>query len=557
MRNRLHPYLPRLAEQLDAKAISRREFLRTATLLGVGATTAYGMAGLAPGAAARAQTPRRGGTLRIATTVYDMNTPWTASTTAHPLIYAQVVEHLTRTGTDNVTRPHLLEDWETSDDLRSWTLRVRPGVSWHSGRPFTAEDIAWNLTRQLGDAAGSSLLGLMKGYMLNEIDTGEVSESGRPVIRHELWDANAIEIVDDLTLRLNLKAPQLAVPEHLFHYPAVMLYPEDDGLFGPGRPGTGAFTLAEIEPGRRAVLEARPDYWGEGPWLDRVEFIDLGGSEQAVANALASRQVDGAFQILPDFFPMLEAREHLRFHEVTTADTAVVRMNVRNAPFGDARVRKAMRLAVDAGQASDLTFGTFSTPAEHHHVSPIHPEYAPLPEMQRDVAAARTLLAEAGHPDGIDVTLTIQQNPPHHLRNATALVEMWREAGINCEINIVPNAQYWDVWTTAPLGMTVWAHRPLGIVNLTLAYRSGVAWNESAYASDELDALLAEAESVPDPLARRVVMEKIQRHMQEEGPIVQTYWRKLFTFYDADVVGFAMHPTYMVFAEQLGWSEDA
>jgi peptide/nickel transport system substrate-binding protein len=53
------------------------------------------------------------------------------------------------------------------------------------------------------------------------------------------------------------------------------------------------------------------------------------------------------------------------------------------------------------------------------------------------------------------------------------------------------------------------------------------------------------------------VMERIQRHMQEEGPIVQTYWRKLFTFYNARVTGFAMHPTYMVFAEQLGWSEEA
>ncbi|MFN6979454.1 MAG: ABC transporter substrate-binding protein, partial [Gemmobacter sp.] len=461
MSDRPHAYLPRLFAQFDEGRIDRREFLRTATLLGLSAGAAYAAAGVSPLGVARAAGKRKGGVLRISTTVYDVNAPWTASTTGHPLIYGQVVEQLSRTGTDNVTRPHLLSGWAPSEDLRTWTLTVRPGVKWHTGRPFTAEDVAWNLTRQLSDEAGSSLLGLMKGYMLNEIDTGRVNDAGRKIIRHELWDANAIEVVDQGTIRLNLKAPQLAVPEHLFHYPAVMLYPEDDGLFGVGKPGTGPFTLSEIEPGRFAAVTAKEGYWGEGPWLDRVEFIDVGGSEQAIANALVSRQVDGAFQIVPDFVPLVEGAGHLRKYEVVTADTAVARMNVNQAPFGDARVRKAMRLAVDAKRASDLTFGPFASPAEHHHVSPIQPDYAALPPFTRDVAAAKALLDEAGFPDGIDVTITIQQNPPHHLRNATALVEMWKEAGIRCAINIVPNAQYWDIWTTTPLGMTVWAHRPL------------------------------------------------------------------------------------------------
>ena len=556
MSRTLHPYIPRLVEQYETRAVSRREFLRTATLLGMAAGSAYAVAGLSPTATALAQgTPRQGGTLRIATTVYDVNAPWTATTTAHPLIYSQVVEHLTRTGADSVTRPNLLSGWAPSEDLQTWTLSLRDGVKWHSGRPFTAEDVIWNLTRLLSDEAGSSMLGLMKGYMLNEIDTGKTNESGRAIIRHELWDANAIERVNDATIRLNLKAPQLAVPEHLFHFPAVMLYPEDGGTFGVGRPGTGAFTLTEIDPGRRAVLEAVEGYWGEGPYLDRIEFIDVGGSEQAIANALASEQADAAFQVLPDYFPLLANREHLQFYDVVTADTAVVRMNVTQEPFGDARVRKAMRLSVDAQQASDLTFGQFSTAADHHHVSPIHPEYAEVPPMTRDVAAARALLAEAGHPDGIDITLTIQQNPPHHLRNATALVEMWKEAGIRCEINIVPNAQYWDVWLTAPLGMTVWAHRPLAVINLSLAYRSGVAWNESGYANPEFDALLDQAESIPDPVVRREVMAQLQTLMQEDGPLVQTYWRKLFTFCDKRVTGFQMHPTYAVFGHELGWSD--
>ena len=330
-----------------------------------------------------------------------------------------------------------------------------------------------------------------------------------------------------------------------------MLYPEENGVFGPNSVGTGAFKLTEIQPGRRAVIEAVKGYWGEGPWLDKVEFIDVGGAETAIANALVSRQVDGAFQVLPDSFPVLKAQAHLKYFEATTADTVTTRMNVRQKPFDDARVRKAFRLAVDTQKVSDLTFGTFSTPAEHHHVSPIHPEYAKLPPFVRNVDMAKKLLADAGYPGGVDVEIVIQQNPPHHLRHASALQSMWKDAGIRASIKVVPNPQYWDVWLTAPLGSTVWAHRSLGVMNLSLAYRTGVAWNESAYSNPQFDKLLDEAEGMPDPKARSVKMAEIQKLMQEDGPVVQTYWRKLFTFYDKRVIGFEMHPEYQVFCNEL------
>src|SRR3546814_12377936 len=83
-----------------------------------------------------------------------------------------------------------------SADLKTWDLKIRPGIKWHSGRPFGADDVIWNLTRLLSDDAGSSMLGLMKGYMLNAVDTGPVEESGAKIIRHALWDTNAIEKVE-------------------------------------------------------------------------------------------------------------------------------------------------------------------------------------------------------------------------------------------------------------------------------------------------------------------------------------------------------------------------
>ena len=133
-------------------------------------------------------------------------------------------------------------------------------VKWHSGRPLTAEDLAWNIKHCLDPATGSSVVGVMKSFMLKEVDTGKKDDQGNPVMTTELWDANAIEVKDDRTLVLNLKEAQVAIPEHLFHYAFGIVDPAEGGKFGVGSNGTEGFELAGVEVGRKAILKARKDY---------------------------------------------------------------------------------------------------------------------------------------------------------------------------------------------------------------------------------------------------------------------------------------------------------
>src|SRR5206468_2209308 len=102
---------------------------------------------------------------------------------------------------------------------------------------------------------------------------------------------------------------------------------------------------------------------------------------------------------------------------------------------------------------------------EHHHVSPVHPEYAKLPALQRDVAKAKKLLADAGYPNGIDTEIIARPQPGWELLAVQAMVEQWKEAGIRVKINVMPSTQYWEVWTKVPFGFTTWAHRPLGVMS--------------------------------------------------------------------------------------------
>src|SRR5207245_504550 len=144
-------------------------------------------------------------------------------------------------------------------------------------------------------------------------------------------------------------------------------------------------------------------------------------------------------------------------------------------------------------------------PGQHHHVSPVHPKYAKLVPFQRDVAKARRLLAEAGHPNGIDTEIVCRPQPGWELLAVQAMVEQWKEAGIRVKINVMPSTQYWEVWTKVPFGFTTWAHRPLGIMSLALAYRSGGPWNESKYSNPEFDRLLTQAEGTLDVASRREI----------------------------------------------------
>ncbi len=545
-----HPYVPTLREQLAEGRIDRRDFLRTATLLGVSAAAAYGMAGLSP---AKAASLPKGGTIRIAMRLQDITSPHTYAWVESSNVARQVLEYLTITGQDNVTRPLLAESWEASEDLKTWTIHLRKNVTWRDGRAFVADDVIWNLKRALDPATGSSMVGLVKSYLLEEYETAEKDDKGNPKKSTRLWAENAIEKIDDHTIRFNCKAAQLAVPEHMFHYVMLIMDPASNGVFGPGANGTGPFELVSAETGRSAKLKRRDGYWGEPAHVEALEFIDTGDDSAALLSALASGQVHGCYSLPEMLIPAAQKLSQLKLYDTPTALTAVARFKVGAKPFDDPRVRKAMRLAIDNDAVLKIALGGVGVTAEHHHVCPIHPEYASAP-MPRDIDGAKKLLAEAGYPEGFETEIHCKPDPDWEQRGVQAMVQMWKEIGVRVAIKLLPAAQFWDVWTKVPFGFTTWTHRPLGTMTLSLAYRTGVPWNESDYSNPEFDKLLDQAEGTLDVEARRKIMAELEHIMQEDGPIVQPIWRKVGTAFDSRVQGVRMHPTAYIFGWELAIS---
>jgi peptide/nickel transport system substrate-binding protein len=538
-RSRLHPWVPELQDQLLKGEIDRREFLRTVTLLGVTSTAAYAFANTVTGKGlvrtVQAATPKKGGILRMAMLVQDMSDPAKYDWGEKANVGRHMSEYLSITGSDNVTRPMLAESWMPSDDLKSWTFKIRKGVKFGNGDDLTADDVVYNVERWLDPATGSSILGLLDNMVTTEGKTKKMTEG-------------AVEKVDDNTVRFHLNSPELSIPEKMYHYPAAIVHRsfDDKGANLVKNPdlGTGPYTLAEYAVGGKAILKRRENYWGEAPYLNEIHYYDTGADPSAALAALASGQVDSIYTLDLATLEAVKAIPGVVVHEAETAQTGVIRMQVDRAPYDDIRVRRAIQLASNNEQNFQTAHQGLGVVGENHHVCPCQPDYSAIGMPKRDVAKAKALLAEAGHSGGLKLRCTVgNTNGTWEQDSIVVLKQNLAEVGIDLAINVLPTAQYWEVWNKDIFSLTSWTHRPLGTMLLGLAYRSGVPWNETHYNSKQFDALLTEAESTVDINARRKVMAKVEKTIQDDAVMVQPFFRSVMNAASDKVKGIGMHPT--------------
>jgi peptide/nickel transport system substrate-binding protein len=548
-----HVLLSKVFDQLGRGQIDRREFIRFATLLGTAAGAAYATAGIPAPAMADKTLPfpavdpaaRRGGTLRIGHTVARMRDPATYSWLEMSNQSRPITEFLTMVGSDNVVRPMLLETWRPSSDLRTWTLYIRKGVMWHNGEELTAEHVAWNIRRWADPTLGSSNLGSSTFSALTQF-TSDKDSAGRP-IRRQL--KNGVEVLDSHTVRLNLARPVLSVPEDCGEYCASVVHPSFVAPFSHQPIGTGPYTLAELRVGERCILKRVTrttegkafHYWGGDVYLDEIHFYNYDLENQAAA--LASGSVDAIYELTVEQLELAQSIPGAQILTVESAQTVCCRMQVDVKPFDDIRVRRAIVKAADNTAIKQLVFGNYGSVGNNFHVAPVHPEYFALPQVTRDIPGARQLLQEAGYAKGLDLSISVGNDDGPWMQGVCeALRDQLKEAGINLAVELMPETKYQEVWNKVPFGASSWGHRPLGIMVLSQAYRSGVPWNETHFSDPEFDQALAEAEATVDVAERRVKMRRVEQILQDAAVVIQPLWRPVFSLASSRVRGYQAHP---------------
>ena len=287
-----------------------------------------------------------------------------------------VFNGLTRMNADLSVVPDLAESWSSTEDLKQWTFTLRRGVKFHNGREMVADDIVAGFKRLLDPKSAAPS---RSNYVM-------IAEISAP---------------DPYKVRFDLSYPYSGFAEILADR-QVKIVPRDMVDQLATKPiGTGPFMFQSYTPGDRLVMVKNTNYFEPGlPKLDGVELRIIPEMSVKIA-ALQAGDIDVIWDMPPDQVPQLKADKRLRVESVATASWDAAIMNNITPPFNDVRVRRAFHLAVDKRDLVDLVLFGEGVPTIGP-IPPTHPFYArDIVINKADPPAARKLLAEAGHPNGI------------------------------------------------------------------------------------------------------------------------------------------------------------
>jgi peptide/nickel transport system substrate-binding protein len=489
-------------DEFAAGRLSRRDLLRYASVIGL----SLAGTGLLDMPLARAQ-GGAGATVRVAHLMpAGAIDPLTVSDAGGLALLNQTGEFLVDDDAHAQLKPALALSWKPNDKGDVWTFRLRPNVRFSDGQPFTAKDVVATFERLADPASGSAALSALKGVL---------SKGGTRAL-------------DDHTVAFHLDAPNGNFPYYVSsdNYNAIMLPASYTGNYEKTFIGTGPFRLDHYTPKVGAAFVRNPDYWGEKALPERVQFAFYADEQAQIlalqggaADVMGTFSVQGGAGILnnPGFRVMgVRSSAHRQIH-----------MRNDSPLFRDKRVREALALSLDRDV---IVRGLFRGRAQLGNDSPFAPVFpssnAGVPQRHIDVAKAKALLAQAGVPNGFDVTLTTEKYM--EMSDLAVVVQNAAKAvGIRIALKVESQSQYYGAgtpgksdWLDAPLGMTDYGHRGIPNVFLNATLSSHGTWNAAHFRNPQYDALVAQFVAAIDLASQRKISGQIQRLLLDETPVI-------------------------------------
>ncbi|NCC32165.1 MAG: ABC transporter substrate-binding protein [Chloroflexia bacterium] len=361
-----------------------------------------------------------------------------------------------------------------------------------------------------------------------------------------------VEAVDDTTVRFYLNAPTIDFPAYTsLGWFLIVAHDRTAEQLATEPSGTGPFRFSEQRAGEQTTMVRNEAYWNAPrPYLDELRFVYIADAAARI-EALRSNIVDVIWQIEPEVVAALEQNADLQVIKTPSGEHNSLVMDVTSAPFDDVRVRQAFKHCVDREGMVQAVLQGYGVAGNDQPVAPNDPAWADIAPLAYDPARAKALLAEAGYPDGLEITLATSDSRPGMVPMAVAFQEMAKPAGITVAIERHPGETYWtEVFMQTNFFTSKWSVFANADMLLHMGYRSDGAWLETGIQDPALDALISEVRSEADPAQRQAMYREIQELISYEGGEIIPYFKSLLSTAHAKVQGVQMLTTSWMYFDE-------
>ena len=503
LHDRLGPISDTAIDDLAAGRLNRRDYLRYCAVIGVSFPLL--------GAAQLARAATSGGTLRLGQIA-----PAGGLEPVHVVDPGGITqlaicgEYLCVNGPDFILRPSLATSWSPNRDGSVWTFKIRDGVSFHHGKPLTAADVAATFERLADPDGESNALSMFEGYL---------SKSGTRAI-------------DAATVEFHLDAPHGQFPYLVSSETvnAIILPADYRGDFERTHIATGPFKLVQYAPETGASFVRNDSYWGPKALPDRID-VTFFADDAAQVGALRQGKVDVLARLPQSMAAAVATDPAQQIIRIPSSAHNQLHMRTDTGPFQDARVRRAMALALDRPKIAETLFLGRAQIGNDSPFAPVYP-FADKSVAQRakSLVEARALMQAAGVSSGFAAELTSQsfQDIPAF---ALAIQAAAADLGVKLTINTLTPTSYFadgvfgkSPWLDSVMGITDYAHRGIPNLHLTAPLRSDGAWNAARYKNPAYDRQVASYIAALDLDSQRKAAGEIEKTLLEDTPVIFAYF---------------------------------
>ena len=435
-------------------------------------------------------------------------------------ILFNVFEGLLKPTPDGDLEPAIAESYTLSEDRTVYTFTLRDGVKFHNGETVSADDVVYSIKRCADSSEGAPLVAAFS------------------VIQ-------SVEATDAKTVKITISEPD----NEFLSYLTTAILPRDYDQQDTAPVGTGPFKFVSRTAQDSIVLEKFDGYWGTPAYLDKVTFKIIENAD-ALVLALQSGAIDLCAHLTTTQIAQISSG-NFKILEGTMNLAQALYLNNAVAPFDNEKVRQALCYAVDKQEILDLAFDGYGTPIG----SSMYPKLKAYFDdsltnyYTKDVDKAKALLAEAGYPNGFDMTITVPSNYQPHVDTAQVLTEQLKAIGVNATIAPVDwNTWVSDVYTGRKFQSTVvGVDAPYMTARAMLErFQSKAGNNFINYSNADYDALFSKALLATDDAQRIGFYKQMEANLTEHAANVYIQDMADLVAIRSDLDGYRFYPIYVM-----------